>query len=89
VSKSGGLGDPQDAVGLGACNGGANQHWRMVVSKDYYQIIGINNRSLELRHAARRWISRIAMPGGRGGCGRWSKRRTKNLLPIPWCSFGL
>lgn len=48
-----GAGDPQDAVGLGACNGGANQHWRMAASKDYYQIIGINNRCLTLRNAVK------------------------------------
>ncbi len=48
-----GRGDPQDAVGLGICNGGANQHWRMVAVKDYYQIIGINNRCLELRYQVR------------------------------------
>lgn len=48
--ESWGRGDPQDAVGLGSCNGGANQHWRMLASKDYYQIVGINNRCLELRY---------------------------------------
>ena len=48
--ESWGRGDPQDAVGLGACNGSANQHWRMVANGDYYQIIGINNRCLELRY---------------------------------------
>src|SRR5271170_492719 len=29
-----GRGDPQDAVGLGVCNGGASQRWKMVASKD-------------------------------------------------------
>jgi len=48
--ESWGRGDPQDAVGLGSCNGGAKQHWKMVASNDYYQIIGINNRCLELRY---------------------------------------
>jgi hypothetical protein len=51
--ESWGRGDPQDAVGLGACNGAAQQHWRMMESKDYYQIIGINNRCLELRYAVK------------------------------------
>jgi len=51
--ESWGRGDPQDAVGLGSCNGGANQHWKMVASKDYYQIIGINNRCLELRYGVK------------------------------------
>jgi hypothetical protein len=49
--ESWGRGDPQDAVGLGSCNGQTNQRWKMVASKDYYQIIGINNRCLELRYA--------------------------------------
>jgi hypothetical protein len=42
-------GDPGDAVGLGSCNGGANQHWKMVASKDYYQIIGNNGQCLGIR----------------------------------------
>jgi hypothetical protein len=46
-----GRGDPQDAVGLGSCSGQANQHWKIVASKDYYQIMGMNNRCLELRYA--------------------------------------
>jgi hypothetical protein len=44
-----GRGDGQDAVGIGACDSSANQHWKMVAVKDYYQIVGINNRCLELR----------------------------------------
>jgi hypothetical protein len=51
--ESWGGGYLQDAVGIGACNGGVNQHWRMVASKDYYQIIGINNSCLTLRNAVR------------------------------------
>jgi hypothetical protein len=51
--ESWGRGDPQDAVGLGSCSGQPNQRWRMVESKDYYQIIGINNRCLELRYAVK------------------------------------
>jgi hypothetical protein len=35
-----GGGNPQDSVGLGNCNGGANQHWMMVASGDYYRIVG-------------------------------------------------
>ena len=45
-----GHGDPQDAVGIGPCHNGANQHWRMVAVKDYYQVVGMNNRCLELRY---------------------------------------
>jgi hypothetical protein len=36
-------------VGLGACNNQPNQLWRMVASKDYYQIVGLNNRCLALQ----------------------------------------
>jgi len=45
-----GRGDPQDAVGIESCHAVANQHWRMVAVKDYYQLIGINNRCLEVRY---------------------------------------
>jgi len=51
--ESWGRGDPGDAVGLGSCNGQANQRWKMLASKDYYQIIGINNRCLALRYAVK------------------------------------
>ena len=46
-----GRGDPQDAVGLGSCSGQANQHWKMVASKDYYQIVGVNGLCLGVRYA--------------------------------------
>jgi len=48
--ESWGRGDPQDAVGLGACSGKASQHWRVSASGQYYQIIGVNNRCLDLRY---------------------------------------
>ena len=51
--ESWGRGDPQDAVGLGSCNGQANQRWKMVASNEYYQIIGINNRCLEVRYGVK------------------------------------
>jgi hypothetical protein len=51
--ESWGRGDPQDAVGLGSCSGQANQHWKMVASGNYYQIIGINNRCLEVRYGVK------------------------------------
>ena len=49
--ESWGRGDPQDAVGLGSCSGQANQHWKMVASKDYYQIVGVNGLCLGVRYA--------------------------------------
>jgi ricin-type beta-trefoil lectin protein len=51
--ESWGSGVQQDAVGIGACNGGANQHWRMVASRDYYQIVGMNNQCLTLRNGVK------------------------------------
>jgi len=51
--ESWGRGDPQDAVGLGRCTGKANQRWRMVASGDYYQVIGINTKCLELRYGVK------------------------------------
>ena len=51
--ESWGRGDPQDAVGLGACSSAPNQHWRLVASGDYHQIIGIRDLCLEPRNAAK------------------------------------
>ncbi len=49
--ESWGRGDPMDAVGLGSCNGGAKQQWKVVASKDYYQIVGVNGLCLGVRYA--------------------------------------
>jgi hypothetical protein len=51
--ESWGRGDPQDAVGLGACQGKANQRWKMVASGNYYKITGINGLCLEPRNGAK------------------------------------
>jgi Ricin-type beta-trefoil lectin domain len=49
-----GRGDAGDAVGLGVCNNdAANQRWRMVASGDYYQVVGINSRCLDVRLEAK------------------------------------
>jgi hypothetical protein len=50
--ESFGRGDAADGVGLGACNGTPNQQWRIVAIGDYYQIVGVNNRCLEIRSGA-------------------------------------
>ena len=47
-----GGGDAGDGVGLGACNGAPNQHWRVGAIGDYYQIVGVNNLCLEIRSGA-------------------------------------
>jgi hypothetical protein len=49
--ESRGRGDPQDAVGLGNCNGGANQHWRMVGSGGNYRIVGSNDLCVAIKGA--------------------------------------
>ena len=51
--ESWGRGDPQDAVGLGACSSAPDQHWRLVAKGDYHQIIGIRDLCLEPRNAAK------------------------------------
>ena len=51
--ESWGRGDPQDAVGLGACEGKENQRWKMATTGDYYQIIGVNGLCLEPRSGAK------------------------------------
>jgi hypothetical protein len=50
--ESFGRGDVADGVGLGACNGAPNQRWRMGAIGNYYQIVGVNNRCLEIRPGA-------------------------------------
>jgi hypothetical protein len=50
--KAWGQGEPQDPVVLGACTGGLNQHWRLVASGAYHQIVGIKDLCLEPRNAA-------------------------------------
>jgi Ricin-type beta-trefoil lectin domain len=47
--ESFGGGDAADGVGLGVCNGAPNQQWRMGAIGDYYQIVGVNDRCLEIR----------------------------------------
>lgn len=47
-----GRGDAQEAVGLGACNGAAKQHWKMVPVSGYYQLVGMNDLCLNGRAAA-------------------------------------
>jgi hypothetical protein len=49
--ESRGRGDPQDAVGLGNCNGGANQHWRMVETSGNYRIVGGNDLCIAIKGA--------------------------------------
>jgi hypothetical protein len=64
--ESWGRGDPQDAVGLGACTGATNQRWRMAPSGQYQQIIGIKGLCLEPRNGANDngapWILWSAVP---------------------------
>jgi len=47
-----GRGDAADGVGLDACTGTPNQQWRMGAVGDYYQIVGVNDRCLEIRPGA-------------------------------------
>jgi hypothetical protein len=47
-----GRGDAADGIGLGVCNGAPNQHWRMGAIGEYYQIVGVNDRCLEIRSGA-------------------------------------
>jgi hypothetical protein len=60
--ESWGGGDPQDGIGLEPCNGRANQRWNMVASNDYYQIIGINNRCLEVRYGNKYGVKDNGVP---------------------------
>ena len=50
--ESFGRGDVANRVGLSACNSAPNQQWRMGAIGNYYQIVGVNNRCLEIRPGA-------------------------------------
>jgi hypothetical protein len=43
-----GQGNARDAIGVGACNGGDNQHWNMIANKAYYQIVGASGLCLDI-----------------------------------------
>lgn len=45
---SSGQGHPQDPVGLGACDNGIKQHWRMVSAGEYYQIVAVDGQCLDV-----------------------------------------
>jgi hypothetical protein len=49
--ESWGRGDPQDTVGLGNCNEQPQQHWKMVASGDYYQIVGTKDLCVDIKWA--------------------------------------
>jgi TPR repeat protein len=46
--ESWGQGHPQDLVGLGSCDNGNKQHWRVVAAGEYYQIIGVGGLCLDI-----------------------------------------
>jgi hypothetical protein len=43
-----GRGNVRDAIGVGKCNGGDNQHWNMIANNDYYQIVGASSLCLDI-----------------------------------------
>jgi hypothetical protein len=46
--ESWGQGHPQGPVGLGSCDNGIKQHWRVVAAGEYYQIIGVDGLCLDI-----------------------------------------
>jgi hypothetical protein len=46
--ESWGSGHPQDPVGLGSCDNGIKQHWRVVAAGEYYRIIGVGGLCLDI-----------------------------------------
>ena len=46
--ESWGPGRPRDPVGLSSCDNGIKQHWRVVATGDYYQIIGVGGLCLDI-----------------------------------------
>ena len=43
-----GQGNPQDAIGVGSCNGAVTQRWSMMATRDVYQIVGVNGLCLDI-----------------------------------------
>ena len=46
--ESWGAGHSQDPVGLGSCDNGLKQRWRVVAAGEYYQIIGVDGLCLDI-----------------------------------------
>jgi PDZ domain-containing protein/ricin-type beta-trefoil lectin protein len=85
--ESWGQGDPYDPVVLGACKGAPNQHWRLVASGAYHQIIGIKDLCLEPRNSARENGSPldIAECGANHPQQLWTlKVPTRGVLGVRW-----
>src|SRR5208282_6341020 len=51
--ESWGQGHAQDPVGLGSCDNGIKQHWRVVAAGEYYQIIGVDGLCLDIGYVDR------------------------------------
>lgn len=85
--KSWGQGDPLDPVVLGACSGAPNQHWRLIPSGAYHQIIGIKDLCLEPRGAAN--VNGAPLDIAECGANRpqqlWTfKAPTRGVLGVRW-----
>jgi hypothetical protein len=85
--ESWGRGDPQDAVGLGACNNADSQRWKLAQNGQYYQIVGIKGLCLEPRNGA----SDNGAPLDLAECAAaraqqlWTlKQPTRGVLGVQW-----
>jgi hypothetical protein len=85
--ESWGRGDPQDAVGLGACEGKENQRWKMATRGDFYQITGVNGLCLESRSGAKENGAALDLMNCEANRTQqlWSvKTSTRGVLGIHW-----
>lgn len=85
--ESWGRGEAQDAVGLGACSNGDNQHWKLIQSGQYQQIVGTKGLCLEPRNGAKDDGVPLDIAECAGGRAQqlWTlKQPTRGVLGVQW-----
>jgi hypothetical protein len=85
--ESWGRGDPQDAVGLGACSSAINQRWSLAPAGQYHQIIGIKGLCLEPRNGANDNGAPLDLTECGAGKAQqlWTlKQPTRGVLGVRW-----
>jgi hypothetical protein len=85
--ESWGRGDPQDAIGLGACNNADNQRWKLVQSGQFHQIVGTKGLCLEPRNGANDNGAPLDLAECASGRAQqlWTlKQPTRGVLGVKW-----
>jgi hypothetical protein len=85
--ESWGQGEAQDAVGLGACSNGDAQHWKLIQSGQYQQIVGTKGLCLEPRNGAKDDGAPLDLAECAGARAQqlWTlKQPTRGVLGVQW-----